>query len=176
MAVERREERVMAIGTMIAQGAIGGASGAGCMTALRMAARRMGWIDATPPQATRDWLGERVGQPGSAGARQLFDASVHLGVGVAGGMAYGSLISQKPRAVLPSGSLFGLGVWALGFGVVAPALGITRSPRRATWRETGVNVAAHLVYGIVTALVATELRRQTHGSDAGLRTLRARIG
>jgi uncharacterized membrane protein YagU involved in acid resistance len=167
----------MALGTMIAQGSIGGASGAGCMTAVRMVARRIGWIDATPPQAMRDWLGERVGQPDGAGTRQVVDAIVHLGVGVGGGMAYGALMSLKPpRAILPSGPLFGLGVWALGFGVVAPVLGITRSPRRGTWRETGVNVAAHLVYGIVTALVATELRRQTHGSRAGLRTLRARIG
>ena len=167
----------MALGTMIAQGSIGGASGAGCMTVVRMVARRIGWIDVTPPQAMRDWLAERVGsQPDGPAARQLVDAIVHLGVGVAGGMAYGGLLLRKRRAIVPSGPLFGLGVWALGFGVLAPALGITRSPRRGTWRETAVNVAAHLAYGTVTALVATELRRQTHGVDAGVRTLRSRLG
>jgi hypothetical protein len=162
---------------MITQGLIGGASGAGCMTALRMAARRMGWIDATPPQATRKWLKRRVGrQPQGDAGRQLVDSAVHLAVGVGGGMVYGALMPRLAGGVLTSGALFGLSVWAIAFGFLAPSLGITRSPLRGTWRETAVNVAAHLVYGTTTALVARELRAQTNGLDAGVRALRARVG
>jgi uncharacterized membrane protein YagU involved in acid resistance len=163
--------------TLIAQGLIGGAAGAGCMTAVRMMARRFGWIDFTPPQEMRSWIGERLGrQPAGAGARQLFDAVVHLVVGVGGGAAYGMLTPRMPRAILISGPLFGMAVWALAFGVLAPQLGITRSPRRGTWPETGVNLTAHLAYGTVTALVVSELLRQTHGGEAGLRAVRGRVG
>jgi uncharacterized membrane protein YagU involved in acid resistance len=167
----------LGFGTTIAQGLIGGASGAGSMTAFRMAARRIGWIDITPPQATRDWLTASVGlQAGGVGTRQLLDSVVHLAVGLAGGAAYSCFMLRMPRSVLSSGALFGFGVWALAFGVLAPRLGITASPRRGTWRETAVNVAAHLLYGTATALVARELRRQTHAADAGPRAWRARVG
>jgi hypothetical protein len=166
----------MRLATRIAQGLVAGASGAGCMTALRMAARRAGWIDATPPQATQQWMTDRVGlRPQEPGSRQLIDSIVHLVVGVAGGAAYGGLF-HPTRLALTSGALFGLGVWALAFGVLAPGLGITRSPRRSTWRETAVNVAAHLVYGTATALVTLELGGQTHAPGAGARALRARVG
>jgi hypothetical protein len=147
------------------------------MTALRLLSRRLGWIDVTPPQVTREWLVDRAGlEPGGPGARQLLDSVVHLAVGVGGGAVYGGLRHRLPPAVLASGALFGLGMWGVAFGVVAPWLGITTSPRRGTWRETGVNVIAHLVYGMATALVTQELGRQTHGPDLRLRMLRRRVG
>jgi uncharacterized membrane protein YagU involved in acid resistance len=172
-----RRSSTMGFGTTVTQGLIGGASGAGCMTAVRMAARRLGLIDATPPQATRDWLTRQVGvAPGDAGTRQLLDSVVHLAVGLAGGAVYGALAHRLPhRSPLSSGALFGLGVWTLAFGMVAPRLGII-SPGRGSWQETSVNVAAHLVYGIATSLVTAELRRQVDSSTAGPRALRARIG
>jgi hypothetical protein len=166
----------MRLGTKVVQGLIGGASGAGCMTALRFLARRSGWIDVTPPQLTREWLVDRVGlDPEHPGARQLLDSVVHLAVGVGGGAVYGGLSHRLPPT-LASGALFGLGIWSLAFGVLTPWLGITSSPRRGKWRETGVNVVAHLVYGLATALVAQELGRQTHGPDLRLRMLRGRVG
>ena len=143
-----------------------------------MAARRLGLIDATPPQATRDWLTHQLGVGhGGAGTRQLFDSVVHLAVGLAGGGVYGACVDRLRRDFpLSSGALFGLGVWALAFGVLAPRLGITASPGRGSWRETIVNVAAHLVYGTATSLVTGELQRQVHGPTAGPRAVRARIG
>jgi hypothetical protein len=167
----------MRITTAIAQGLVGGAAGAGCMTVLRLAARRIGWIDATPPQATRQWMSVRAGGgPDGPGSRQLLDSIVHLAVGVGGGAVYGTLMPHLPHKVFPNGPLFGLGVWALAFGALAPALGIVRSPHRGTWQETVVNVAAHLAYGTATALVTLELARQTHGADAAPRAIRARVG
>jgi hypothetical protein len=140
-------------GTAIAEGLIGGASGAGCMMVLRMAARRAGWVDLTPHQATKDWLVERAGRtPRDTGAHQMLDALVHWT------------------------ALFGLGVWAIAFGVIAPALRITRPPREGNWQETAVNVAAHLTYGVATALVSGELGRQTQGPRGARGRLRARVG
>jgi hypothetical protein len=167
----------MRLGTSIAQALIGGASGAGCMTTVRMATRQFGWIDATPPQATRDWLARRIGMsPDGPGTSQIVDSLVHLAVSVGGGAVYGALVRNTRQPSVLGGAAFGLGVWALAFGLVAPGLGITRSPRRGTWQETVVNVAAHLVYGAAMALVTRELRGQTHGLDMPLRAVRARVG
>jgi uncharacterized membrane protein YagU involved in acid resistance len=167
----------MRLATAIAEGLVGGASGAGCMTVLRMAARRAGWIDLTPPEATKDWLAQRTGGvPAGTGAQQLLDAGVHLAVGVAGGAVYGAVARDTRRAGLASGTLFGLGVWAVAFGLVAPALRITRSPLASTWPENATNVIAHCVYGLATALVTGELGREAESPDAPLRRLRRRVG
>ena len=88
----------------------------------------------------------------------------------------GSLMHRMPSGVLTSGPLFGLAVWVLGLGVVAPQLDITQPRQRGTWRETATNLAAHLVYGSATALVAHELQRQGDRRDAGLRAVRWRVG
>lgn len=161
----------------VLRGAIGGAAGAACMTVLRMGARRAGLIDVTTPQATRQrmaaWLGRDADRPES---RQLLDSLLHAGVGVTGGALHGALVGDDRRPGLLGGALFGLGVWAVGLGIVASQLGIARSPRRATRAETLVNVAAHVLYGTATALVAGELADQTHGHGAALRRWRGRTG
>jgi uncharacterized membrane protein YagU involved in acid resistance len=156
---------------------IGGSAGVGCMSALRMAARRASLIDLTPPQRTKDWLAEQIGfEPTGPASHHLADALIHIAVGVSAGAAYGAMVEDRRRTSLAVGAFFGLGVWAAAFGVVAPSLGITRSPRQGRWMETAVNVAAHLVYGTVTALVTGELAQQAHGPGATVRRARARIG
>ena len=167
----------MGRGAAVVQGTLAGAAGAGCMSVLRMAARRWGFIDATPPQVTKAWLSERTAVRSSdAGFGHLMDSVVHLAVGVSGGAVYGSLVGQGDRPSLAGGVLFGLGLWAVAFGALAPALGITRSPLRGTWRETAVNVAAHLTYGTAVALVAGELGHQARFGAADPRAWRARVG
>jgi hypothetical protein len=160
----------------IVRGVLGGAAATACMSVLRMAARRAGLIHATPPQATREWLAERSGvEPEATEARHFTDAAVHTAVGVAGGAVYGALGGNRERPSLAGGALFGLGVWLLAFGVVAPRLGITRSPRESSWAENAVNVAAHALYGTATALVAGELTEQAR-AGATVRRRHARIG
>lgn len=161
--------------TRIVEGALAGVAGAGCMTVLRMAARRWGLIDRTPPQATRAWL-SRVGgvRPDGGATRHVTDALVHIAVSAGGGAAYGAMAPAATRPAIATGVGFGLALWAAAFGLVAPALGITRSPWRRVWRETAVNVAAHVLYGLSLAVVAGELGRQAAGEAP--RALRARVG
>ena len=163
--------------TAITRGVLGGAAGTACMSVLRMAARRAGLIDITPPQATKHRLAEWTGvEPATTAGHHMTDAVIHLAVGIKGGAVYGTLVGDRPRPSLAGGALFGLGVWAVAFGVVAPWLGITRSPRESTWAENAVNIAAHVVYGTAAALVVGELAEQAHGPGAGSRRWRARVG
>ena len=160
--------------TAMVDGALAGVAGAGCMSVVRMAARRVGLIDLTPPQATKTWLQKHGVGVAEGSAAHLLDAVIHLGVSATGGAVYGALVEPGRRPPLASGALFGLALWATAFGALAPALGITRSPWRGAWRETAVNVAAHLIYGGSLAVMTGELGRQASG--AGARGVRARVG
>lgn len=165
--------------TALVDGALAGIAGAGCMSVLRMAARRWGFVDLTPPQATKlRLLGHVV--PRQSAAHHVLDAAIHIGVSAAGGAVYGAAQAVKARGLrrpaLSGGALFGLALWATAFGVVAPALGITRAPWRGTWKETAVNLAAHLTYGASLALVDGELARQSSTAGVDVRGVRARVG
>ena len=167
----------MTRGTAIVDGLIGGAAGAGCMSVLRMAARRFHLIDMTPPQATKARITRLAGvAPSSGGSHHLMDSLIHLAVGAGGGAVYGSLMQPGRRPSVAAGALFGAALWAVAFGALAPALGITRSPLKASAAENAVNLAAHLLYGIGTAVVAGELNLQAAGRGTDPRALRARVG
>jgi hypothetical protein len=145
----------------IVHGAIAGMTGADCMTALRLAARRAGLIDRMPPQAMREWAWWRAGvrSGDTTPARHLADHVLHLGVSVVGGTLWGVLAARR-GGTLPGATLFGLGVWAVAFGAIAPLAGITRPPWRAGPAENAVNLLAHALYGAVLGLVTHELGRQ----------------
>jgi hypothetical protein len=160
----------------IVRGVLGAAAGTACMSVLRMAARRAGLIDLTPPQATKSHLARWTRQPATPAGHHLMDAGIHLAVGLGGGAVYGAFLGDRRRPRLLGGLLFGVGLWAIAFGVLAPWLGIGRSPRKATGAENAVNLTAHLIYGTATALVAGELAEQAHGLGAAARRWRARIG
>jgi hypothetical protein len=145
------------------------------MSALRMSARRAGVIDYTPPQATRARLFGGGTAPPRGGASQLTDAIVHLGIGATGGSVFGLFVRRGQRPHPATGALYGFGVWAGAFGLLAPRLGITRSPLESSWKENLVNVAAHLLYGAAMAVVTGELADQSH-PRSGWRALRARVG
>jgi len=163
-------------GTTIVDGALAGIAGAGCMTVLRMAARRWGLIDVTPPQATKGWLTGASPRHDDSAAHHLLEAAVHLAVSATGGAVYGTRVSPGERPAVGGGILFGLAVWATAFGVIAPALGIARAPWRGTWKQSAVNVTAHLLYGVSLAVVTGELGHRAARPGASLRALRARVG
>jgi hypothetical protein len=157
-------------------GAVGGLAAAGCMTALRGVAQRLGLIEMTAPQATVEWLQESGAPASGRPAKQLGAELLHLGMAAAWGAAFG-VLRFRVRPVGTTGSLiFGLVEWALDFGVLAPRLRITASPARAGLAANLVNVAAHFVHGVVTATVADELaRRHGRGSKAILSSERERL-
>jgi uncharacterized membrane protein YagU involved in acid resistance len=161
----------------VVRGLLGAAAGTACMSVLRMGARRAGLIDLTPPQATKNRLAAWTGRkPATVAGHHLSDAAVHLAVGLGGGAVYGAAVAARSRPGLLGGLLFGAGLWVVAFGVVIPWLGISRSPRRSTATENLVNLAAHLLYGLSTALVAGELAEQAHGPGGAARRWRGRVG
>jgi hypothetical protein len=143
-------------------GALGAFAAAGCMTAVRAVARRVGVIEKPVPQAVEEWLAERTGvDPGSSSVvHHVGEHLLHAGYSAGWGAAAGVLLAGGRGPLACQALVLGLGVWAVGFLGAAPALRIARSPARATPGERAVNIGAHLLYGAVTTLIADDLARQ----------------
>jgi hypothetical protein len=84
------------------------------------------------------------------------------------GAATGALIAAASPTIGPlHGSAAGVTVWAASYFGWVPAAGILRGAHRQPARRSGLMIAAHLVWGAVTALSIREL------IDARASTLRA---
>ena len=164
-------------GRAIVYGALGGAIGAACMTPVRLAARRHGWIDKTVSQAAEEWLTARVGHAVSRepDLHHTLDQMMHVGYGAALGVGYALTLGRA--RVRGRGIAYGVLTWLLGSWAVMPALGAKRPPWRKSLVENAVDVTAHSLFGGVAALVSGEMSRQpSHRPSSDQRRYRARTG
>lgn len=148
--------------SLVVHGAIAGGLAAACMTVMRMAAHRMGWIRQMVPQSVEVWaLEEKLGvRRRPAALDHVADQLLHLGYGATSGALYAAALGRGRHSLLGRGVALGLPLWAFGNLVLLPGLGIAKPAWRSRPSETAVNVAAHLLYGLATALVTDELESQ----------------
>ena len=146
-------------------GALGGAIGAACMTAVRMLARRGGLIQQMVPEAVEAWVHHHSPlalptRPSQRAVHHVADQAMHVAYGASFGAIYGLLLGRH-RATPPMVGAFGTGVWLLGSFVLLPALKIMRPEWRAKPQEIAVNLATHLLYAAAVGLVTDEFESQT---------------
>lgn len=72
----------------------------------------------------------------------------HLAFGAAAGAIYGATVDRRRSSVL-NGVAYGLGVWAIAYGVGLPSLGLHPAAARDTNDRNEVLVASHMVWGAV---------------------------
>jgi hypothetical protein len=162
----------------IVYGALGGAIGAACMTVVRLAARRRGLVDKTVSQAAEEWLASRtkIAAPRDPAMHHLLDQTLHAGYGASWGALYG-LAASHPGRHRSGGLGFGIITWLAGSWLLMPMLGAKRPPWRNGVRENGVDLVAHLLYGLTVALVSAEMTAQTnHHTSSDARRWLARVG
>jgi uncharacterized membrane protein YagU involved in acid resistance len=146
----------------VMRGMVAGLAGTAAMTAAMAAAKAAGLMAGEPPPREiagnlEEAAGVRDDLP-----RPAFEASgvgQHVAYGAAAGVAY-TLIEERtpPVGPWPAGLLFGLGLWAFGYGGWAPGLGLYPWPGEQPRRRVATEVATHLVYGAATAWTARLLR------------------
>jgi hypothetical protein len=165
----RKPALLKAVGSDLVYGSLAGAVGAACMTPLRVGARRAGLIDKTVPQVMEETLAHRLGVGTWTAPEQhhVADHLLHLLYGTVQGVIYRlatgqALRSRRPGGIVRRGTLFGALSWAIGGAVITPLLDASRPIWRSRTRENLINLGAHLVFGVVTALLADELARQPH--------------
>jgi hypothetical protein len=120
-------------------------------------AQRIGLLGTQPPRRMSDralatmGLGRRVDER----ERRLGTSVTHLGIGSVAGAALGGFrgAMDGPRLTPVVGTAFGAGFWALAYVVVAPALELFPRPDRDRPGRPPVMLAAHIVYGIATAVL-----------------------
>lgn len=115
---------------------------------------------ALPPQEITDELADRADLEKHMDKKQRLGAALisHFGYGAAMGAAY-SLISKRiPLPYLLKGTLFGLVVWVASYLGLLPALGISQSADEEPVRRNLLMIAAHVVWGSTTGILAGILR------------------
>lgn len=139
-------------------GAGAGLLATGGMSALMLAARKLGPTPKLPP---RKIVEKSVGHPTSAGGNAGVNAAAtlaHFGFGTAAGAVFALAQKRFPGAPVVHGIGYGLLVWALSYKGWIPALGIMPPPERDDPRRAATMWAAHIVYG---ALLGALLGRRT---------------
>ncbi len=146
----------------IGAGAAGGLAGGLVMTVAMMVGKKIGTIDTPVPLKVERKLEEHAGVAGHTGPKQEKALAMveHMALSAGSGAAYGALRSKLGLSAIPTGPLYGLGVYVLNLGEVGPALGATAGPWNEHPMTVGRRVMMHVVYGVVTALVAEQVRRR----------------
>jgi len=84
---------------------------------------------------------------------------IHWAFGALTGAAYGGLAEFYPAATQKEGASFGIALASLTHGKALPALGLAVGPDDQTTREHTSEMATHVVYGVVTEVVRSAVRR-----------------
>lgn len=85
--------------------------------------------------------------------------TIHWGFGALAGAAYGGLAEYYPAATNKEGASFGMALAALTHENALPALGLSAAPQDQTTREHTSEMATHIVYGVVTEVVRSAIRK-----------------
>ena len=80
--------------------------------------------------------------------RVLLTTLAHFAFGAAAGALYGSVVDSHRSSIL-RGAAYGLGVWAIAYGVGLPSLGLHPAAAHDTRDRNEVLAASHLVWGAV---------------------------
>ena len=143
---------------------LGGAA-AGLVATAAMSAHMIGdpsrrQIGAPPPRRIADALLPREEEPTRRAAAVL----LHLAIGAAGGSVYAA--GRRRHGAL-SGAAFGLAVWAVGYQLAVPVLGVLPPAHRDEPERRRALVRAHLIYGAVLGLLAPETTAGRRRRGAG---------
>jgi len=139
----------MGIFTSVARGAAAGAVATLIMSAHMLGRPSLERIGTPPPERLADALLPAR----SAKERGIAATVIHAGIGVGSGAVFGLLRNRRRSGPL-SGALFGLGLWAIGYEVVVPMLGVLPPANRDARGRRAALIQAHLIYGAILGALA----------------------
>ncbi len=98
-------------------------------------------IGTPPPQR----LARQMLPRESAAVRRVAAVASHVAIGVSAGALYGARRRRGPL----TGAVYGVMVWAVGYEIVLPLLGVLPPAHRDDPGRRSALVGAHLIYGSV---------------------------
>ncbi|MEZ4733959.1 MAG: hypothetical protein R3E79_43255 [Caldilineaceae bacterium] len=158
----------MKVGREVIAGAVGGVVGALAMTSHRPACCRksMGVLTEPLPHKIERRATTAVGVAEQLSARQAdwLAGGEHLVLGAAYGAGYGWLhqVTHLPATV--DGPLYGFLVYTLNLVGIGPTFHLIRSPWYEAPALAGRRLLVHLLYGLVTGVVAEQINQRMSDS------------
>jgi hypothetical protein len=147
-------------------GATAGAVATVAMSALMLAAKRIGITGTLPPELIARKAIEAVADnPPGDDKEDAVAAVAHVGFGAVAGVIFELLIiradaARRSAAIGASaGALYATGIWLVSYQGWVPALGIMPAASRDRRGRVATMLAAHWVYGAALGVLATVLRR-----------------
>jgi hypothetical protein len=141
------------------RGAAVGALATGVMSALMLAARKLGITGELPPEKiTSKALRSRRIRP-SARQQDALATSLHFAFGAGAGAAFGVVARRVPVPSVPLGMAYGTAIWGISYMGWVPALGMMRRADRDRRGRQAVVLAGHLVFGATLGLLAARRAR-----------------
>jgi len=147
----------------LAAGAIGGAAATLAMSAVMLAGGAAGLMGTQPPRRVVDRAAEELDlRATGAGARDTAASVLHVAIGAVAGALFAlgrstTRFTRRPPNGPLLGAVWGLAFWALNYLALAPGLHILPPATRDRPGRPPVMIAAHLVYGVSTAVLTDRL-------------------
>jgi len=115
-----------------------------------------------PPREVAEALAVKAGVSRQMSETQMewLALAAHFGYGAVTGAIFGAIAPHRPRAAVPTGMLFGLGVWTASYLGWMPATGVRHSPKYDLPARTGLIMASHIVWGAAAGLLMSLARRR----------------
>ncbi len=146
------DDRWVNASTMAVQGA-----GCGVVANAVMSTVLVGWRRRAvgAGRADRPGPGHRRTHPARPWVRTAVHTFAHFAFGSVAGAGYGALTSALPRLAprldrappAVRGALYGIGLWAVSYGVAIPSLGLLAPPTGDRPGRQARIITAHLLYG-----------------------------
>ncbi|HZU11695.1 MAG TPA: DUF6789 family protein [Chloroflexota bacterium] len=158
MPTERSEQLLLHYRLVgrIFKGAIAGLVATLVMTGVIFGARRAGWLGRLPPKEITQRAEQQVGIDPASQTPEEFTASwivSHFGYGAACGGLYGLMRPLLPLPGALAGALFGLGLWAVSYLKLMPAMNLYPPVQKDDPSRASTMVVAHVVYGGVLGVI-----------------------
>lgn len=151
----------MSFANGLVRGAVSGLIATLPMTAAIYAGKELGLLVRPPPREVTHHAEKHtnVEQHLSQSTFTMTWLAAHFGFGASAGLVYSLVRPLLPSPTLLAGLAYGSAVWALFYTKILPDLGLYPPPQRDRLSRTATMVAAHFVFGSVTALLFRALPR-----------------
>ena len=147
------------------RGATAGTIATALMSALMLAARRLGITAELPPEKITSKMLRRHGIRPDAGQQDALATGLHFAFGAAAGGAFGVIARRVPVPSVPLGMAYGAAIWGVSYMGWLPSVGLMPRADHDQRGRQAVMLAGHLVFGATLGVLAGR-RARRHETDA----------
>lgn len=147
------------------RGATAGAIATALMSALMLAARRVGLTGMLPPEKITSKMLRSHGIHPDRGQQDALATGLHFAFGATAGAAFGVVARRVPVPSMPLGVAYGAAIWGVSYMGWVPSMGLMQRADRDQRGRQAVTLAGHLVFGATLGALAGRKPRPTETAE-----------